>query len=231
MGFRIAVLTGKNIKANCPNTFGPCTSTGFPELFLLICLSMGVLILTIIQSRFTVITFPIKSSYDADQFFKTQLGVKLGGLSSLLDVTQHCSLAVLSLSPEINPFFYFFFCHAALKEINILWSIGKKKKHRHPPAHTIPGRFFVFKSVLSRKETIWYCCAPRYPPWYRSTKVSSNVLNTVLIMHLEHLALWPFILKSHYSSGLHGYKALSALFFYYILIALDGGKGRTWTST
>lgn len=105
MGSRIAVLTGKNIKANCPNTFGPCTSTGFPELFLLICLSMGVLILTIIQSRFTVITFPIKSSYDADQFFKTQLGVKLGGLSSLLDVTQHCSLAVLSLSPEINPFF------------------------------------------------------------------------------------------------------------------------------
>lgn len=129
---------------------------------------------------------------------------------------------------------YFFFCHAALKEIYILWSIKKKQKKKKTRTSSCTydtWTFFVFKSVLSRKETIWYCCAPRYPPWYRSTKVSSNVLNNVLIMHLEHLALWPFILKSHYSSGLHGYKALSALFFYYILIALDGGKGRTWTST
>lgn len=70
----------------------------------------------------------------------------------------------------------------------------------------------VFKSVLSREETMVLLC-PEISSWYRSTKVSSNVLNTVLIMHLEHLALWPFILMSHYSSGLHGYKPLSALFF------------------
>lgn len=42
--------------------------------------------------QITVITFPTKSSYNANQFFKTQLGVKLGGLSSLLDVTMWSSL-------------------------------------------------------------------------------------------------------------------------------------------
>lgn len=38
-------------------------------------------------TQITVITFHSKSSYGDDQFFKSQLGVKLRGLSSPLDVT------------------------------------------------------------------------------------------------------------------------------------------------
>ena len=51
-----------------------------------------------------VITFPTKSSYEAKQFFKTQLGVKLGGLSSLLDAAMKLAalFTVLSESPGIN---------------------------------------------------------------------------------------------------------------------------------
>lgn len=156
MGFRIAVLvlTGKN-KGKLSKYF--CASTGFPEVFLLICLSMGELILTVIQSRFTVITFPIKSSYDADQFSKLSWELSSGDFH--LCLMWPCDSALFPRRPFTvtwgKPLFYFFFCHAALKEINILWSIKEKQD--------ILCTYDVFKSVLSRKETIWSCCALRYP--------------------------------------------------------------------
>lgn len=54
----------------------------------------------------------------------------------------------------------------------------------------------------------------------------SNLLNIMFKMHLKHLALWPFSLKSHYSRSATWIQGFVSFAFYYILIAFDGRQGQ-----
>lgn len=85
-----------------------CTSIVSLEGFLLICLPKGVLISTIIQSRLPLSHFPLNPLIMPTSFSKLSWELSFGDFHLCLmqacdaRFTQHCSLAVLSVSPEIN---------------------------------------------------------------------------------------------------------------------------------